>query len=367
MAKITGYFGHKMDILMYRAFQATLNNWKNTPNRAPLLVRGARQVGKTYCIQAFAQQAFKQFISINFEYQPEFKTCFETFDPKTILDQITILTNQTILPEETLLFLDEIQECPKAIQAMRYFKEKLPQLAVIGAGSLLELTLKREQFRMPVGRLQYAYLKPMSFYEFLLGSKQEKLHAYLKSMVLSTPHHEAIHNKLLDAVRLYSIIGGMPAVVHCYATTHDLNQCQQLQAGLLNTYRNDFGKYGNNHNLLTLLFNKVVHLIGNQIKYTNLVPETRSRTIKPALSNLIDANLMTQIYASKANGLPLNGSINEKKFKLLFFRSWVSDSTDAIRTYLTYESKFITDKPWCTCGAMGWARITLPTVNRYAP
>ena len=146
---------------MKRTIDQILKQWKDSRVRQPLIVRGARQVGKTYSVTEFGRTAFKNAVSVNFEEQPELSRCFSDFDPKGIIDRLSILTRMTISPGRTLLFLDEIQECPKAITSLRYFLEKMPELHLIGAGSLIEFALRAEDFRMPVGRVQSVYMYPM--------------------------------------------------------------------------------------------------------------------------------------------------------------------------------------------------------------
>ena len=152
---------------MKRDIEVTLETWKKEEHRYPLLVRGARQVGKSYSVLKFGENKFNNLVEVNFEQKPQYKTCFETLEPKKIIETLSILSKSDITPGKTLLFLDEIQECPTAISALRYFYEQMPELHVIGAGSLLEFVISQEDFRMPVGRIQYLYMKPLSFLEFL--------------------------------------------------------------------------------------------------------------------------------------------------------------------------------------------------------
>ena|SRR3990167_4459048 len=148
---------------MYRDIEQSLLRWKNQPDHMPLLLRGARQVGKTFVVEKFGKEHFETVVTINFELQPEMICCFEKLDPIEIINAIFLATNQKITPKKTLLFLDEIQDCPNAIRSLRYFKEKCPLQHVIGAGSLLEFIVNDANFRMPVGRMQSLYLKPLSF------------------------------------------------------------------------------------------------------------------------------------------------------------------------------------------------------------
>ncbi len=305
---------------MRRHIEQALLHWKNSPAFLPLLLRGARQVGKTFIIENFGRQYFSNIVTINFELQPEYKNCFETLQPENILTAIELLTRQSIIPGKTLLFLDEIQECPNAIAALRYFKEKIPTLHVIGAGSLLEFILNDEKFHMPVGRIQFIYLKPLSFKEFLAATQNQKLIEYLENITLSQSIPEAVHNHLLKLVKEYSILGGMPAVVQDYITHADLTRVQQLQTSLLSTYRHDFGKYATHaqHKYLQKFFIKVPGLIATDFKFSHIDNEMRTRDLKTALEKLCDAGLINAAYATSGSGLPFATTMNEKKMKLFF-------------------------------------------------
>lgn len=305
---------------MKRNLEQVLVSWKQEIHRLPLLFRGARQVGKSYLIETFGKKYFQNTVSINFELRPEYKTCFKTLVPVDILKTLSVLSKQEITPGQTLLFLDEIQECPQAIMALRYFKELYPELHVIGAGSLLEFALKDENFRMPVGRVQFVFLKPLSFQEFLEALDNKPLLQFLKEVTLKTSIPEAIHLSLQKCIREYMVLGGMPAVLQSYQEQPDFNRCQNLQTVLLSTYRNDFGKYASlaNHKYLQMVFEKTPLLIGQAIKYVQFDPHFRARELKSAISILHQAGVIYPIYASSASGIPLNTLMNEKKFKLLF-------------------------------------------------
>lgn len=306
---------------MERDIEQNLLRWKQQGNRLPLLLRGARQIGKTYVVEKFGRNHFDQLVTINFELQPEFVRCFDTLEPQEILTKLTLLTRQQIESKKTLLFLDEIQDCPNAIRALRYFKEKLPELHVIGAGSLLEFTLNSADFRMPVGRIQSLYLKPLSFKEYLTGMGYNDLRKFLEEIALTrTPIVEPIHQRLLKLVREYTVLGGMPAVLQAYLTQQDINQCQQIQTVLLNTYRQDFGKYAvqSDYKYLQRLFEKAPGLIAEHFKYVKVDPDMRSRDIKDALEMLRYAGLIYPVYSTTASGVPLVSLVNEKKFKILF-------------------------------------------------
>ena len=305
---------------MYRSIITSLIKWKSAPEYLPILLRGARQIGKTTAIQQFASANFPHFVNINFELEPDYADCFQTLKPQEITNQILLKQSTPIIPGKTLLFLDEIQSCPRAIMALRYFKEQMPELQVIGAGSLLEFALNDEMFHMPVGRIQFLHMQPLSFYEYLAAKEKQSLLNHINTATLAKPPSSIAHQELLKLVKEYMIIGGMPAVLDHYIKYQDFNACQNLQTNLLATYRNDFGKYAKltKHKYLQQAFIKIPNLIGKQIKYTNVDAESKASDIKEAIALLSQAGLLYRINASSCSGLPLNALINEKKFKLLF-------------------------------------------------
>lgn len=305
---------------MKRMLMTELVQWKKAELHFPLLLRGARQVGKTYLVREFARQHFQGLVEINFEKETKFKACFDSLDPITILNSISLMKQQDIKPGETLLFLDEIQACPNALMALRYFKEEMPQLHVIGAGSLLEFAINSEAISMPVGRVQYIYLKPLSFTEYLEASGNQRYVDFIRNITLNCVVPEVNHHDLLRLVREYMIIGGMPMVVDSYIKNKDLLTCQRYQTLLLDTYRDDFGKYASkaNHVYLERVFDKTPGLVGQQIKYSTIDPDTRSREIKSAIEKLNHAGIIFPCYSSSASGLPLHTFMNERKFKLIF-------------------------------------------------
>lgn len=305
---------------MKRTATEFLKRWQHKENRSPLILRGARQVGKTFIVEEFGQHYFDNVLKINFEEEPKAASFFEDLDPQLIIQSIGLSKKKSIVPGKTLLFLDEIQNCPQAIVSLRYFKEKLPALHVIAAGSLLEFALKNESISIPVGRVEFLYLKPLSFKEFLIAEGYEDLQQHLQTVSVNAPLASALHDELIKLVRQYFIIGGMPAAVAEYFRSKDWLECQRVQNNLLQTYQYDFGKYAPiaQHKYLQRLFDRIPYLICQTFKYVSVDPEFRSREIKSALQLLQDAGLIYQVYASSAVGLPLRAQINEKKFKLLF-------------------------------------------------
>lgn len=305
---------------MQRMLLDSLLTWRKQINRKPLLLRGARQVGKTHLINELGQRYFTHFVSINFELQREYFACFNTLQPEKIINGIKALSRQPIEPGKTLVFLDEIQECPKAIMALRYFKEQMPELHIIAAGSLLEFALNNADFRMPVGRVQSMYLKPMTFLEFLVADGYHDLAEAMTQASIAEPLEAVLHEKLLALLHEYFVTGGMPEVVANYIQSKDIQRIPFDQAAILTTYRNDFGKYASQakHKYLQAIFDKAPGLIGEHFKYASVDAHMQARDLKSAIELLKEAGVIYSIYASKASGLPLNALINEKKFKLLF-------------------------------------------------
>lgn len=305
---------------MKRDLISELNIWKNQPDFRPLLLRGARQVGKTFLIREFGTAEFSNLIEVNFELFPKLKRCFSELDPLQIVSELEITLRVTIEPGKTLLFLDEIQECPQAIMALRYFREKMPGLHIIGAGSLLEFVLNEEDFRMPVGRVEFLYLKPLSFLEFLDATGNSKLRSYLHQVSLEKPPSENIHEQALKLVRDYMSVGGMPDAVVSYVTNQNVKRCQEIQSALLTSYRNDFGKYARytQHKYLQMAYEGIPGLVSNWFKYVNLDSHADPRQLRTALFKLSDAGIIHFVYDTRASGLPLMSHVDSKKFKLLF-------------------------------------------------
>jgi len=303
---------------MERKIDTVLNEWKRSPLRQPLLIRGARQVGKTYAVTAFGKARFENLVSVNFEELSELAGCFSEFNPKTIIDRLSIITRRIIQPGNTLLFLDEIQECPRAITSLRYFYEKMPELHVIGAGSLIEFALQSKNFRMPVGRIQSLFMFPLSFDEFLKAIGEERICKYLNTITPKTGIDPAIKGRLENLIRSFLLIGGMPASVRAFADNISMEEIRRLQLGLIRTYAADFAKYASTakHKYLKQVYASAPRMVGQRYKYSGVNPDIESKFLKDALQLLCEAMCLTKICHSSGTGLPLAASVNEKKFKL---------------------------------------------------
>jgi uncharacterized protein len=308
------YFNMKRDIIQY------LKEWKNRNDRNPLILRGARQVGKTYVIEEFARNEFKNFLSINLEEKPELKKLFFDNDVNRILTELSVLLNAEISYGNSLFFIDEIQSCPEAIQSLRYFKEKLPELHVICAGSLLDHTLNEMNLPTPVGRVEFIYMYPLTFKEFLLAIKQDKLISYINSFDFSKPFSEIIHNQISQLLRLYFFIGGMPAAVKSYAEENKLTEIQRIHHNILTSIQYDFAKYGTRkqQEYLQTVLKYCGQNPGRKIKYSNIDRDTRSNFLKESIRKLELSRIIHTVKHTNAQKVPLATHFRDDVYKTIF-------------------------------------------------
>ena len=311
---------------MKRKLYLKLLEWRNSPYRKPLILRGARQVGKSFLVREFGKTEFSNFIEINFELQPELKNSFQEKKPQNILKKLELILNRKIESENTILFLDEIQECPEAILSLRYFHEQMPTLAVIAAGSLLEFALNSEEYRSPVGRIQFLHLYPLSFQEFLNAMGETILLDFLHEVKFSDEFELAVHEKLLNLYKDYLIVGGMPEAVKVYTETKDFIKVKQIQLSLLQTYRNDFSKYAGKvkQKYLEKVFYSIHTMLGKKIRYSEIDRETPSRELKNAVELLDSAGVVNRIVGTNNTELPLSYYAKDNFYKLTFLDTGLS-------------------------------------------
>lgn len=305
---------------MERDVSRWLKTWKNENNRKPLIIRGARQVGKTWLVNQFGTSDFDRLVDINFELQPHLKSCFASLEPMEIIQRIELSLNVDITPGQTLLFLDEIQEYPQAIKALRYFYEKLPALHVVAAGSLLEFVMDAEAVSFPVGRVQNIHLFPLSFGEFLSVCGEYKLRQWLRNLSVAEHIPESIHSKCVSLLRDYLYLGGMPESIATWLEAGSFSKTDEIHQLLLQNYKHDFGKYGRhvNFRLLDKVFTKGPATVGNKFKYAAIDRDVNARDIRKSLDLLIKAHILHKVTAATGSGLPLAAHCNEKFFKILF-------------------------------------------------
>ena len=300
---------------MKRDLIQQLSDWRFDPFRKPLILRGARQVGKSWLIEEFAK-SFPSYVKINFEKQPETASFFEgDINIPSLLEKLHLYTGKKITAGETLLFLDEVQMCERAITTLRYFKEELPELHVIAAGSLIDFSLKK--IGMPVGRVQFLYLHPLSFGEFLTALGKQELRDYMKRGDIDP----VLHNKIMEDVKTYFWLGGMPAVVHAWLTSRDFQACLSLQDEIILTYKQDFEKYtkGRLIEKVETVFNAVPEHLGGKFVYAKVDPDLRAYIFKEALDCLKKAGIIHIVYHSSGQGVPLAAGKDSKRFKVYFF------------------------------------------------
>lgn len=285
--------------------------------RKPLLLRGARQVGKTWLVEKLAQEQFAFYLKVDFEENSELVSLFTgDLNPQKICSELELRTGIDIIAGKTLLFFDEIQICPRAIMALRYFYEKMPDLHVVAAGSLLEFAFSEISF--PVGRIQSLEVHPMNFSEFLLASNYGKAAEICNNHI--TEVSISIHDFLLEQLRIYWLVGGMPECISEYVNTKSLKKAAEVQDEICETYRLDFNKYKpkTDINCLNAVFSRIAANVGQQIKYTGLAIDFTIPTIKKAYESLLLARIARKVKSLSNIGIPLDVYASDKKFKNLF-------------------------------------------------
>jgi uncharacterized protein len=309
-----------------RYFLSSLNLWLARRDRRPLIVRGARQVGKSHGIRSWATKHFGSdgFLEINLEASSHFRKIFtEDLSAERILDQLNLLTGFNLRAPQRLLFIDEIQAMPEAITALRFLYEQFPSLPVIAAGSLLEFALAEQG--APVGRVEYLHVMPLSFREFLTALGRQNLAEFIASFfqaaIASNPVPDAVHAELLSLTRLYMRVGGMPKAVAAYMETRDISEVAREQQLIIQTYEEDFPKYARRTQIetLRLAFSRLPHVVGLQrVQYRKVDPDVRIEKIKRSLELLQQARISSRVTCSRARALPLMAEEKHEFFKLLF-------------------------------------------------
>jgi len=303
-----------------RKIDTELLDWKESESRKPLILRGARQVGKTAAVRELGSM-FHNFLEINFENKDHAgaKRVFERHsDPRLICDELSALFEMPITVGQTLLFLDEVQSCPDAISSLRYFYEQMPELHVIAAGSLLEFALQKIP-SYAVGRVRSMYMYPFSFEEFLHAMERNILLEKLKIATPENPLPEEIHFKLKELFLRFVVVGGMPEVVAKYASSGSLLECQNKLDELTDTLYNDFAKYKQRVPTIRLeeVFSAIIAQTGQKFTYTKVATSANSMQIKESVELLKMAGLVYAATHSSANGLPLGAETNPRYQKLM--------------------------------------------------
>lgn len=290
-----------------------LTEWKSSTVHKPLLLRGARQVGKSMSLRNLGRQ-FKHFIEINLEQEPNLRNLFvEETDVRELARRIGVIKNIPVIPGETLLFIDEIQSCPEALKSLWFFKENFPELHVAAAGSLLEFTLRKIP-SYGVGRVRSLFMYPMSFNEYLTACGKSEWVKAIREADWNNPLYPEMHKALVREFRSFLLVGGMPASVAAWVATKDYSAAQDEQNDIQQSYYDDFAKYGDriSPQLLRNTLASVIMQIGKKFVYSKVEGNYRLEEVKEALGLLRDAGIIIPIQMSASNGLPLGAQVNPK-------------------------------------------------------
>ncbi len=308
---------------MKRSATLDLLNWKNDNNRKPLVLKGARQVGKTWLMKDFGKEYYKNYVYFNFDEEEELKSIFEANkDPKRIVELLSMISGTKIAPNNTLIILDEIQECPSALNALKYFKENANEYHVIAAGSLLGTLLAKPK-SYPVGMVNLLNIYPLMFDEFLEAS-DPSLYDYYNSIQKDTVIEEIFHNRLLDAYNNYLIIGGMPECVDSWVKYKDPEKLSKIQNELIEIYENDFSKYNGivNSGRILMVFRSIVTQLtksNEKFIYGAIRQGARARDFEEAIEWLVSAGMLNRIYNVSKMEHPLKAFDKLDQFKLFMF------------------------------------------------
>jgi len=310
---------------MYRKLLEKMKSWKDDKYRKPLVLEGARQVGKTWLMREFGRSCFEDVAEFNFDKDNRLNQIFETSkDIPRIIKQLSLIRAKAIDPDKTLIIFDEIQECPEALNALKYFKEDHPEYFVVSAGSLLGVYLAKDHSH-PVGMVNIMNVNPMSFDEFLQACSPD-LHAYYSTINSSSIIDGIFHSKLMDAYHEHLIIGGLPECVKMWVETKDPARILETQKDLSLVYERDFAKHGGKVNpaRIMLVFRNISAQLAKENKkfiYSDIQKGARARSFEEAIEWLVTAGLINRLYLAKKNESPLKNFIDLSAFKLYLFDS----------------------------------------------
>lgn len=305
---------------MERFILKKLIEWKNSEARKPLILKGARQVGKTYIVKQFGEENYEGLAYFNFDHDKDLYNLFDnTKDPKRILEQLAFIYGKAIIPGKTLIFFDEIQECPNALNSLKYFQEETNEYHIICAGSLLGIRLSHTSF--PVGKVEFLDMYPMSFSEFLLADNCSNLVEYMKSIKSIEKISDIFFNMLEEKLKAYFIIGGMPEAVYSWVNEKNMERVNDIQNNILKAYESDFSKHTQDSeaNKISLIWNSIPSQLAKENKkflYQVIKHGARAREYENALNWLNDANLIYKVYNVTKTDLPLKAYNDLSCFKI---------------------------------------------------
>ncbi|MDD3169822.1 MAG: ATP-binding protein [Eubacteriales bacterium] len=306
---------------MERIILKDLLEWKGSKHRKPLILKGVRQVGKTWILKEFGRQYYEHTAYFNFDEHEEYKQFFETTkDVERILQNLILASGQKIQPNNTLIIFDEVQDCPEAINSMKYFCENAPQYHIVCAGSLLGITLAKPS-SFPVGKVDFLQIDPMTFTEFLMANGDENLVQYLKSIDTITPILNAFFNPLYEKLKMYYVTGGMPEPVLLWTQDRDVESMQTALSNIIGAYERDFAKHPEIKEFpkISMIWKSIPSQLARENKkfiYKAVKEGARAREYEDALQWLVDANLVSKIYRSTAPGLPISAYDDLSAFKI---------------------------------------------------
>lgn len=306
---------------MKRLLMEKLLQWKRSPYRKPLILKGVRQVGKTWLLKEFGRQEYQNTAYFNFDENEEYKQFFETTkDVSRILQNLMLASGQKIEPGKTLIIFDEIQDSPKVINVLKYFCENAPEYHIACAGSLLGIALSRPA-SFPVGKVNFLQVYPLTFTEFLLANGDENLASYLNSIDTPEPLPDAFFNPLREKLKMYYITGGMPEPVLLWTKERNTDLMQEALGNILEAYTRDFAKHPDRSEFpkISMIWNSLPSQLARENKkflYKVVKPGARAREYEDALQWLANAGLVYKIYRSSTPGLPLSGYDDLAAFKI---------------------------------------------------
>ena len=306
---------------MERLIMNELLKWKNSPYRKPLILKGVRQVGKTWILKEFGKRYYKNVAYFNFDENSEYRQFFKTTkDVDRILQNLMLASSQKILPESTFIIFDEVQDCPEVINSMKYFCENAPQYHIACAGSLLGIALAKPSY-FPVGKVNFMQINPMTFTEFLLANGDENLVEYMKTVDTLEPIPDAFFNPLYEKLKMYYVTGGMPESVKMWTEARDIDAMQEVLSGIIGAYERDFAKHPNVSEFpkISMIWNSLPSQLSRENKkfiYKVVKEGARAREYEDALQWLVDARLVYKIYRSTAPGLPMSAYDDISAFKI---------------------------------------------------
>ena len=327
---------------MKRFILDELLKWKESKYRKPLILKGARQIGKTYILQQFGKENYEGVAYFNFDHDEDLYNLFtNTKDPKRLLEQLAFIYGKAIIPGKTLIIFDEIQECPNALNSLKYFQEEANEYHIVCAGSLLGIRLSHTSF--PVGKVDFLNMYPMTFREFLLADNCENLVGYMESIRSIEKIPDIFFNQLQEKLKAYFIIGGMPEAVKIWVNEKNIELVNNVQANILKAYESDFSKHTTNNeaNKISLIWNNIPSQLAKENKkflYQTVKEGARAREYEGALNWLNDANLIYKVHNVTKPDFPLKAYNDLSAFKI-----YIND-VGLLRRMANLDSRIVVEK-----------------------